>query len=137
MENDSAVVVVVDARWRRAGASLRSMCPTSSPAIHAHNTNQSKITATFPIRHLLEIYSPTYEFLVIVVLLLLLLSVLRVDLHGFVNEVDRFPRSRGRILVIATRGLFGLPVLQLGEVLQRELEQIPGLAPQHFHGKAL
>lgn len=80
----------------------------------------------------------TYE-LVVVFVVVLLLAVLRVDLHGLVDEVDRLggPRRRVLLLMLAERGLFGLALLQPGEVLQGELEQVPGLVPQHFHGKAL
>lgn len=75
----------------------------------------------------------TYELFIIIILL----SVFRVDLHGLLDEVDGFARSRGGIVFIAERAAAGLVLLETREVLQRELQQIPRLVPQDLHGKAL
>ena len=118
MANDRAME---DARWR---APEHHRAPrVSSAAEHNPSTqtnmstflNKSSSSALTHAPDTEQRNRPTYEFLVIVVVLLL--SVFRIDLHRFVNEIDRFSRSRGRILVIAKRGLFGLFLLQLGEVL--------------------
>lgn len=125
--------------WSIAALNERLFLSRWTDAVHTCSLFEMQdIHSHFPSSHSAGLHGqidlPTYEFLVIVVVLL---SVFRIDLHGFVNEIDRFSGSWCRILVIAKRGLSGLTFLQLGEVLQRKLEQIPGLIPQHFHGKAL
>lgn len=81
-------------------------------------------------------------------LLLLLLPVLGVGVHGLLGEVDPFAGGAtpggcvrvppGPALMARARGAFALVLLlQAREVLQRELQQVRGLVPQHLHREAL
>lgn len=81
-------------------------------------------------------------------LLLLLLPVLGVGVHGLLGEVDALaggaaPGGGARVhpgfaLMAGARGALALVLLlQAREVLQRELQQVRGLVPQHLHRETL
>lgn len=80
--------------------------------------------------------------------LLLLLPVLGVGVHGLLGEVDPLtggaaPGGGARVppgpaLMAEARGAFALVLLlQAREVLQRELQQVRRLVPEHLHREAL